>query len=242
MSSEVENKEITTKIESTTPVDNKQVESAPVETQEQINWKKFREQRDIERKQKEASDRKAQEKEAEALAMKAALDAVLNKQQPQQQQQNYGYSNESEETEDQKIEKRINAALEARDRQYDQQRREREQTELPNRLSNTYSDFNQICTTENLDYLEFHYPEVTAGFKRAPDDFDKWASIYKAVKRFVPNTSSGKDQRKAEANMNKPQSMSVPGVTQVGDSAPHKLDDKRKAENYARMMKTMKRA
>lgn len=242
MSSEVENKEITTKVESTTPVDNKQVESGSVETQEQINWKKFREQREIERKQKEASDRKATEKEAEALAMKAALDAVLNKQQPvQSQQQSYQYSND-EETEDQKIEKRINAALEARDRQYDQQRREREQTELPNKLSSTFSDFNQVCTTENLDYLEFHYPEVTAGFKRSPDDFDKWSSIYKAVKRFVPNTSSQRDQKKAENNMNKPQSMSVPGVTQVGDSAPHRLDDKRKADNYKRMMQTMKRA
>jgi len=60
------------------------------------------------------------------------------------------------------------------------------------------------------------------------------------VERFVPNTNSGKDAKKAEQNFNKPQSMAVPGATQTGDTAPMMLDEKRKVDNYARMMKVMK--
>ena len=210
------------------------------ETPEQINWKKFREQREIERKQKEAAERKASEKQAEAEALKAAMEAILDKKPNGQSYSNENqYSNEDE-TEEQKIDKRVNAALEARERQYEQQRAQKDQQELLPRLSQTYSDFNQVCNQENLDYLEYHYPEIARAFKNVPDGFDKWSDVYKTVKRFVPNTDSKKEQVKAEKNFNKPQSMTVPGVTQVGDTSPMQLDDKRRSDNWKRMQAVIK--
>lgn len=230
-----ENVVVAENTQSVQPQHIESIQNVEPETQEQINWKKFREERALERKQKEAADKRAAEKEAEAQALKAAMDALLNK--PTQSNHNEYADDEDE---DVKIQKKIDAALSVRERQLEEQRRQREHAEFPQRLASTYTDFNDVCSTENLDYLEFHYPEVANAFKHAPDGFDKWSSVYKAVKRFVPNTNSLKDQKKAEKNFNKPQSMAASGMTQTGDTAPMQLDDKRRADNWARMQKVMK--
>lgn len=228
-------------------VENTQVqaEAAPVvveqETEQQINWKKFREQREIERKQKEAAEKRAQEKEAEAQALKAAMDALLNKPaQRNYQNDNHYESQDDELSEDDRIQKKVEAAIAAKEKQYAESQRQRELQEYPQRLNNDFRDFNQVCTPENLDYLEYHYPEVASAFKYAPEGYDKWASIYKAVKRFIPNSGSGKEAKKAAENFNKPQSMAVPGSTPTGDTAPMMLDDKRRADNWARMQRVIK--
>ena len=54
------------------------------------------------------------------------------------------------------------------------------------------------------------------------------------------NPNSSKDQKKAENNFNKPQSMAVSGVSQTGDSAPMMLDDKKRSDNWSRMQRVMK--
>ena len=212
------------------------------ETQEQINWRKFRQEREKERrereedrKKKEEAERKAAEKEAEALALKMAMEAILNKSNSQQSN-----SFEEEETEDQRIERKVNKKLEERDRIAEAQRREQESKELPQKLVQAYSDFESICTTDNLDYLEYHYPEVVAGYKHMPDSFEKWSAIYKSVKRFIPNTNHQKEQARIEKNLSKPQSMSLPGVSQTGDHAPTELTEKRRQDNWARMQRVLK--
>ncbi len=211
----------------------------PKETEDQINWKKFREEREKDRKQAEESARKAQEKENEVQALKAAMDAILSK--PTHNSSNDRQMNEEEETEDQKIEKKVLQALEVRDRQRIEQKKKHEAETLPQRLQADHKDFNQVCSTENLDYLDYHYPEVSRAFRHSPDSYDKWSDIYKAVKRFVPNTDSRKDQKKAEANYNKPQSMSIQNESQMGKSgSAHILDDAKKASNWERMQRAMK--
>lgn len=214
------------------------------ETQEQINWKKFREAREVERKQREAAEKRAAEKEAEAAALKAAMEALVAKGNNNYQQPTNNYqtnSNDSVEISDEeRIQQRIDAAFAAREEKEMKQRAQREQSELPQRLTANFADFNQVCNSDNLDYLEYHYPEVAAAFKHAPEGYDKWSNIYKAVKRFVPNTNSTKDSNKADKNFAKPQAMSIAGKTQVGDTAPQKMDDKRRQDNWSRMQRVMK--
>lgn len=207
------------------------------ETQDQINWRKFRQEREIQRKAKEESDKKAAEKEAEANALKAAMEALLNKQSSPSHQN----LDDIEETEEQRIDKRVQQALERERQKHDKERAERDLKELPQKLASTFSDFNQVCTQENLDYLDYHYPEVARRFKNSPESFETWSDFYKVIKRFVPNTDSRKDQSRMEKNLNKPQSLSSPGMTQTGDQAPAKsLDEKRRADNWARMQRVMK--
>lgn len=229
-----------TKIETeNTEVVNK--EATPIiepETQEQINWKKFREAREVERKEKIAAEKRAAEKEAEAEALKAAMEAILNKPNPQVQN-NYNQSIEDE-SEEQRIQRLVAQSLDAERKRDAIERQQREAQEAPQRIAQAMPDFHQVCSAENVDYLEYHYPEVAAAFNYMPDGFDKWSTVYKAVKKLVPNTDSRRDQSKAEKNFNKPQAMSIAGKTQVGDTAPQMLDDARKQANWARMQKAMR--
>lgn len=203
------------------------------------NWKAFREQRELERKAKEEALRKAAEKAAEAEALRAALEAITNK--PSSNNQTNNDYDDIEETEEQRIDRRVEAAIRQREAQAEQQRKQRELQEYPERLVATYSDFNKVCNSENLDYLEYHYPEVATPFKHLPDGFDKWAAIYKAVKRFVPNTDARQDQLKAEKNLIKPGSISSPGNTHGGNAMPSaRLDEERKKANWERMQRTLK--
>ncbi len=206
---------------------------AEPETQEQINWKKFRETREQERKQAEEAVKNAAKHEAEAQALKAAMDALLNK--PAQASQS-----SEEMTEDQRIQHLVNQAMAEKERKNEEERKQREKAEFPKKLASNFSDFDKVCTTENLDYLEYHYPEVAKPLARLPDDFDKWSDIYKAVKKFVPNLDTKDKTARMDKNLAKPQSMSIPGKTQTGDTAPRSLDDSRRAANWARMQKTIK--
>lgn len=207
------------------------------DTPEQVNWKKFREEREIARQKQLEAEKKANEKAAEAAALKAAMEAILNK--PSQASQG-SYQDQSDETEEMRVKRLVSAAIQERDKVQEAEMRRRESQELPQRLAQIHPDFNHVCTAENLDYLEYHYPEVVAGYKNAPDGMDKWSNIYKLVKRFIPNHQSAKDEKKVDKNFHKPQSMSVPGTTTVGDNAPSILDDKKRANNWSRMQKVMK--
>lgn len=212
------------------PIDNI---SANLSDEQQINWKKFREAREQERKQREEAERRAAQKDAEAAALKAAMDALLTKPSPQ-------YEFQDEEDEDSRIQKKVEEALRKRAEKESEERSIREKQELPKRLKENFSDFERVCTPENLDYLEFNYPELATAFNHMPDGVEKWGSVYKAIKRFIPNLDQKSDRAKIEKNLSRPQAMASAGVTQVGDTAPIKLDEKRRAENWARMQKVMK--
>ncbi len=210
------------------------IEKKPEEDVNQINFKKFREAREQDRIKREEAERRAIEKANEAQVLKEAMEALLSKKSAPSQDQDH------EETEEQKIQKIVSKALEERDRQYQDQRRQQEAKEFPEKLKSVFPDFDQVCSAENVDYLEFNYPEIATPFKHMPDGFEKWAAVYKTVKRLIPNSVRDKDNKKMSVNSNKPQSMSVPGIAPTGDSAPHQLDDKRRADNWARMQRVMR--
>ncbi len=198
------------------------------------NWRKFREQKEIERKQRIEAERMAAEEKAKAEALKLAMEALLNK-----PNQSNGYP--QDESEEQRIEKKVQEAITKREIEYQRQRDQKEREEYPQKLMQNYSDFNQVCSTENLDYLEFHYPELASPFKHMPDGYEKWSSVYKAVKRLVPNTDSKKDAQKADRNFQKPQSISNVAASQGSQVVPPKvLDEQRKAENWSRMQKAIR--
>ncbi len=220
--------------ENTPEVKNTQVEPAPpIKTEEnQANWKAFREQRDADRKARDEADKRAQQKAEEAAALRAALEAMTNKtNQPE----------ERDETEETRLERRIQEIILEREKIFIAERQQQEASQYPDKLRTVYSDFNSVCSTENLDYLEFHYPEVAVPFKHMPEGFDKWAAIYKAIKRFIPNPDSQKDSSRADRNLLKPATMSTPGTSQGGSAMPSaRLTEERKAENWARMERARK--
>lgn len=206
------------------------------ETQEEINWKKFREAREIDRKKREQAEQDARNKAAEAAALKEAMEALLNK----PGTPNTEVREDSDLSEDDRIQQKIDAALKKeRDREA-QERAKRENSELPHKLRQAYPDFERTCSQENMDYLEYHHPETYRALRNQPDNFNTWSDVYKAMKRYIPNTDSKRDMAKIDKNLSKPQSMSQPGATQTGDQAPLQTNEKRYADNWSRMQRTLK--
>lgn len=208
------------------------------ESAENINWKKFREAREQERKARELAEKRAREKEEEAAALKAAMEALVDK--PGRRSREDEFYDGEEEDEDAKLQKKLDKLLQERETVIERKRQEQEQKELPMKLAQAYNDFEKVCTSENLDYLEYHYPELATPFKHMPDSFEKWSSLYKAIKRFIPNMDSQKDAKKAEKNLKSPQSISSPGKVPSSDQAPTYLDEQRRKDNWARMQRIMK--
>jgi len=224
----------------TSPEDNKIDEvkeivqvDASQESPEQINWKKFREEREQNRRAQLEAEARAIKSQQEAAALKQAMEALLSKPDSQSSQQ-------YEQSDDDTIQKKIDAALNKLRQKDQEERQKREIAELPQKLKQTFTDFDKICSSENLDYLEYHYPEVAKAFQHMPEGFDKWATVYNSVKRFIPNTKPQVDEKKIEKNLSKPQAMSSGVGGQTSDSAPHILDESRKKANQIRMQKVMR--
>jgi hypothetical protein len=219
-----------------------QESKAPEANAEDPNWRAFREARKKDRAEKEAAEKKAAEKEQEISALKAAMESAFSKSiNPSQTQAPYsGY--EQEETEDERIEKKVQAAIDKREAEAERTRQEREHQQYPQRLTQSYPDFHQAISQENLDYLDYHFPEVSRPLQRLHDGFDKWSDIYMAIKKFVPNYSSAKkDSARADANFVKPKSISSTGVTQPGEAmSQSRISEEKKAANWERMQKLLK--
>lgn len=223
-----------------TPQANEEKKS---EVQDDPNFKAFREARKKDKAEREAAERRASEKEAEALALKSAMEALLNKSNPQPQPYSYQNNYPEEETEDQKIDKKVQAAIAIREAASEKARIEREQRELPQRITQAYPDYHQVVNEENGAYLEYHYPELYRSLLRQPENFETLSDTYKLVKKFVPNsTTAKKESAKADSNFSKPKSISSATITQSGQSAPESMHsiEQRRAANWARMQQVMK--
>lgn len=220
--------------EQTQPQQQEQQQESP----QDINWKRFREQRKKEREELEKERKRREEQEAQAKALQKALEEYANKSQKQQQpQRSSGWV--SDEDEDKRIERKLQEWEEKRRKE----REEEEKRQLPQYLRQAHTDFDQVVNQDNIDYLEYHYPEVVKAFYHMPDSYEKWDSLYKSIKRFLPSGREKQiNQEKAQQNLNKPQSPNVEGMTQTPDTVPQYLDEERRKNNWERMRRIMKGA
>lgn len=209
------------------------------EKSEDPNWKAFREARKKDRADKEAAEKRAADKEAEAAALKAAMEAAFAR--TSQQHQNPYQEIQQEETEEARIQRLVREEIVKRDQEYARQQQQREMQEYPQRLNQNYPDFGKTVSTENLDYLDYHYPEIARTLNRLPDGYDKWSDVYHAIKRFVPNsTTSNKEAQRAENNLSKPKSISSTGLSQpTSGMGSNRLTEERKSSNWQRMQRIM---
>ena len=212
------------------------------EVREDPNWKAVRELRKKERAEREAIEKRAAEETQRADAMAKALEVALGKTTfNQNAQQNYAAYPE-EETEDQRLEKKLNAMLAQREVQYQKDREAREAAEVPKRLRQMHADYDQVVNEDNGAYLEYHHPEIYQSLIKLPETIENCTNIYKIVKKLVPNsTGAKKDEIKAENNFNKPRSTSTASVTQGGESGSSAIiSEEKRAANWARMQKTLR--
>ncbi len=216
---------------------NKNTVEQPVqESTEDKNWAAIREQRKADRKAREEAEKRARDKAEEATALKAALEAITNKPSPVF---NTGY--QEDETEDQRLDRIVEARIKQREERYQKEAYEKEQREFPTRLRQNYPDFEKVVSAENIDYIEYKNPEITAPYEYMPEGYKKWECIYQAIKKHVHNLDAKKETAKVDKNLSKPGSISSTGTTQPPSGGmSNVLSDQRKAENWARMQRDRK--
>lgn len=225
---------------------NKQIENKEEGVEGDPNWKAFREARKKDRAEREEAIKRATEKEQEVAALKAAMEAAFSAksvQSAEAYQQYYGINAPSEETEEQRIERKVLELMAKKEAQYRTEQKEYEQREYPNRIKRDFPDFTQVCSQENLDYLDFHYPEISRPLQRLSEGYDKWHDTYHAVKKLIPNHSTAKKEAvRADINSNKPRSIASTGPSPTGEAPKSSWQEteSRRAENWARMQRTMK--
>lgn len=215
-------------------------------TNEDPDWRKFREARKKDREERNAAEARAAEKEREAEALKAALEAAfVGKSAPSAQayQQYYGMDQSQEETEEQRIERMVEQKLAKKEAEYKKQHEEEERRSYPQRILRDMPDFNQVCSQENMDYFDYHYPELSRTLQRLPEGYDKWHDAYHQIKKFVPNHATAKKEAmRADINSNKPRSMSTAGPSPTGERSQETWQEveSRRAQRYAEMQRAMK--
>lgn len=204
------------------------------ETVEQINWRKYREAQEEKRKQdairQQEEARRIKELEAQTEAMKRALEVALDKKNstPSYYQDQGGEEDEIAK----KIQQEVQRGIEAFKSQMYQETARKEMERLPSQ----YPDFEQVCSTVNLDYIAFHYPHVAQAMHNQPDSYQKWDGIYNTVKKLVPSTNSNVQNLRADYNASKPKSAaSVSGAAQMESSQSDRLNlsPAEKAQIYA---------
>lgn len=225
--------EVQQEIKQETPVIQAQTEAAPpIRSEEnQNNWKKFREEREKERKLRMEAEQKAREEAERAKALQEAIEALVSKPEKNTVQ---------EEGEEDRIKKLVAEEIKKRQEEEYKQKQEYEKRTFPQRIREKYKDFDEVCSPHNLDYLEYHYEEIAEPFKHMPDGLDKWERIYKTVKRFVPYDGKEKDEKRIEKNLSKPQANSPVSANRDLSSYNSRLSDERKRANWERMQKELK--
>jgi len=122
--------------------------------------------------------------------------------------------------------------------------RERERREeIPRRMREELPEFDQICSEENGDYIEFHNPRLArtiSSLLQGPKTFQTMKDIYEMVKEAVPNATA-KEREKIKANALTPKSSwqeGIQGATQGGVA--RVLTEADRDRNYRRMQEIMR--
>lgn len=198
----------------------------------EANWKKFREEREKDRQAMKEAQERARRKEEEAEALQKAMDALLNKNQPQT---NYGYQEPVED----EVEKKIAEALEKERKRQEDQRRQEEIKRVPQMLQSNHPDFYEVCSQENMDRFEYENPKLAKALAAAPDTYDKWEAVYDAIKKNINYKDIKSDQARMDRNALKPQaSPNIADNKPTGN--PHRLTEEQRMANWRRMQQDMK--
>ncbi len=203
------------------------------------NWKAFLEKRKEEQKenlelQKRLNESKLENerREREIENLKIAFKSLAEK---KEETSSYDYDGD-----DQKkiIQDEVNRVISQRDEERKKQdtneRIRKEAIEIKEQMP----DLMDICSHDNLAYLEYYHPEIAIPLAAMPDGFMKTKMAYQAVKKHVKMGMKEKD--KIEKNLSKPKSLhsAISNESQQEESSAS-MSDKKKTETWNKMQRLM---
>lgn len=210
-------------------------------------WRQFAENRAREREARQERERKEREKadELKKLQEILGLNAPANETaaEKKEREQRIESLKEIDLPTGQDVESFvytiIDKVLNERDQKRQQERQQEEQRSYPQRLSRDYPDIKEVVSQENLDYLEYHYPEIAEMYGNMPDGYDKYSKLYSTMRKLIPQTNKTAAER-AKRNLSAPQATGGRSATPSRDARATGLSKEQKRANYERMLREMK--
>lgn len=206
---------------------------------EDKNWKAFLEKRKEEQKENLALQKKLEEsnqenarREREIENLKIAFKSLAEK---KEEPSNYDYDGD-----DQKkiIQDEVNRVISKRDKENEEretaERIRKEAIEIKEQMP----DLMDVCSHDNIAYLEYYHPEIAIPLGAMPNGFMKTKMAYQAVKKHVKMGMKEKD--KIEKNLAKPKSLhsAISNEGQQEESSGN-MSDKKKTETWNKMQRLM---
>lgn len=206
------------------------------ESDQDRNWKAFLEKRKEEQKILEAEREKNKRLEEEKARsqktieeMKEAFKALVEK------KDDSPYESEEEEYK-KKLRQEFEQLYEEKEKtrlaRQKMEELERERMEIQKNMP----DLMEVCSQENLAYLEFYHPEIAVPIGKLPDGFEKTKLAYQAVKKHVK--MSTKEKEKIEKNLSKPRSVHSPHSDETQkESSSGYLEEKARNQVWEKMQR-----
>lgn len=232
-------------------------ELAKEETPEEINWKKFREERKKDREARRKEEQQRLEAEKQRNELRELVQSLSNSPERNLSDKDVKEVLQSipldelvtgkdvktytESEVKKQVEKTVLSFLEKQEKDREEKKRQEEKQKVPERLKADYNDFYEIVNEDTLDRLEYEHPELAETLKELPEGYSKWVRVYKAIKRYQPGVNDRlKNENRYEKNQNKPRSASTPGYVPATKEQPRILTSEQKRANWERMQRQLK--
>lgn len=206
-----------------------------VEDEKERNWRAFLDKRKEEqeelKKEKERSAQLAQEnarRSKEIEDMKVAFSALLQK--------NNDPVYEDDDDTGKKIKEEVERIINQRDEQRAKAEEQRRIDEERKVIKRDMPDLLEVCSQDNLAYLEFYHPEIAIPLSKMQDGFEKTKLAYDAIKKHVK--MGKKEEKLIEKNLSKPKSVhsNVSNESQQEGSS-YSMSDSKKQQVWNKMQR-----
>lgn len=158
-------------------------------TDKEVNFKKLREAKE--------------QLENENRTLKEYLEKSTK---PQSKEEDYGI--DDDDIVEGKVVKKLFKELDTLKKTYEQEKLQN----IPDRLKNKFSDFDQVVTKENVEKLKQSEPELYASIISGNDLYTKGVSAYKALKRFGIAEGDDVEDTKSRIAKNQSKPMSTQAI------------------------------
>lgn len=214
------------------------VNEEKIETDEDRNWKAFLEKRKEEQKlfdQEKEKNKKLEEDNArrqkEIEDLKVAFQVMVEK------KESPIYEDEERDSKkyvQEEIQRLFRVEQEKKKAQEDNERIYRDSMAIKQDMP----DLLEICSQENLAYLEYYNPEIAIPLGKMPDGLEKTKLAYQAIKKHVKMAK--KEKEKVEQNLSKPKSIHSAYSNETmsdKENSSGVLSDKRRSETWQKMQR-----
>lgn len=216
--------------------DSKQAQS---ENDERANWQRIRAEKKTWEEEKRRLQQEADyyrlmaEKKAETPAQKEAVQQMSDADILSQMDDDDWATAKAVKSTASALQREIEALKKEREEEKKRNAEEKRQRELA-RIKAERADIAQVCSDENLAWLEYKYPEEAAAIASCGDDAKKLTLAYSFLKKMMPNPQAEKDRVKVEANASKPKPMQGMPNPVPDSNAPHMLSREQKDQIWKR--------